>query len=307
MSEERTPDAPGASAPQTWTLAHPERMEAALYLCPTPIGNLGDITLRTLWVLSQARVVLAEDTRRARVLLQSYALKPPELLSYHKFNEAGRCAEVVAHLRAGQSVALLSDAGTPLLADPGARLVGAVLAEGLLVIPLPGAQAVWPAVTASGLPALPVHVEGFLPRLKPARRRRLAALATLNDTLVFYEAPGRTVACLKDIEAVLGDRKACLAREITKRYETFWRGSVSELVGRIGAETVRGEVVLVVAGAEPTGESKEDLEQEVHALLAQGLSSRDIRAKLKEQGQSANEAYRAATRGRRDETTKEPR
>lgn len=296
-----------ATEPQTWTLVRPERLEVALYLCPTPIGNLGDVTLRTLWVLSQVDLVLAEDTRRARVLLQNYHLKPRRLLSYQQFNEASRCAEVVARLKAGESVALMSDAGTPLLADPGARLVGAALADGLRVIPLPGAQAVWPAVTASGLATLPVHVEGFLPRLKQARQKRLVALSALTDTLVFYEAPHRVLACLGDIETVLGDRRACLAREITKRYESFWRGSIADLIGRVAAEPVRGEVVLVVAGAGPVVNSRQSLEQQVAALLAQGLSSRDIRVTLRAQGLSANQSYRVATQGRTGEVKEDPR
>ncbi len=282
-------------------------MEAALYLCPTPIGNLGDVTLRTLWVLSQARLVLAEDTRRARVLLQSYNLKPSKLVSYHQFNEASRCDEVVVRLKAGESVALMSDAGTPLVADPGFRLVGAALAEGLRVIPLPGAQAVWPALTGSGLPVLPVHVEGFLPRVKQARRRRLTALSTLTDTLVFYEAPHRVASCLDDMATILGDRAACLAREITKHYETFWRGAISELSGKVAAHPVRGEIVLVVAGAAAPVDLPEDLEPQADALMAQGLSSRDVRARLRSEGLNANQAYRAATRRRRSEATEDPR
>ena len=289
----------GAAGPQTsWSLPRPEQVVPALYLCPTPIGNLGDVTLRTLWVLSRVQLVLAEDTRRAGILCKAYGLAPLRLVSYHRFNEAERIAMVLASLRAGESVALISDAGTPLVADPGERLVRAVLAEGERVIPLPGAQAVWPALTASGLPVLPAHHEGSLPRTRAARRRRLQALAGQAETLLFYESPQRVLATLQDMREVFGDRPACLARELTKRHETFWRGSLSELEKRLKGEAPRGEVVLVVGGGGAGRGEAESLSAWVDAMLAQGLSSRDIRKKARSAGHPGNQAYLLAEAGR---------
>lgn len=291
----------GAGVARSWRLPHPEQIQPALYLCPTPIGNLGDVTLRTLWVLSQAALLLAEDTRRAGILCRAYDLAPSRIVSYHRFNESERIALVLARLKAGESVALVSDAGTPLVADPGERLVQAVLAAGHQIIPLPGAQAVWPALTASGLAVLPVHVEGFLPRTEQVRRRRLAALAPLAETLVFYESPRRVEQSLRDMQDVLGDRSACLARELTKRHETFWRGQVSELMARLTDETLRGEVVLVVAGSEDSGTTAETLEAWVDAMLAKGLTSRDIRQQARGAGHRVNQAYLMAEHRRKRE------
>ena len=220
-----------------------------LYIVPTPVGNLEDITLRALRVLREADVILAEDTRTTGVLLKHYDIHN-HLMSHHKFNEHGTSAQVVEHLRAGQTVALVSDAGTPGISDPGFFLVREAVAAGIEVQCLPGATAFVPALVDSALPDDRFCFEGFLPQ-KKGRQTRLAALAGETRTMVFYESPHRLVKTLEQLAQVLApDRKACVVREISKVHEECVRGSLQELAAHFTDQPPRGEIVIVVAGTD---------------------------------------------------------
>ena len=214
----------------------------------TPIGNLGDITLRALDVLRSAAVVAAEDTRLTRRLWARYDIATP-LLSYHAQSAPGREIELLARLEAGDDVALVTDAGTPLVSDPGAELVRAWIAAGGRVEPIPGPSAVLAALVASGLPAARWTFEGFLPRKGSDRRERLARIAAEDRTTVFFEAPGRTAATLREMARVCGpERRGALCRELTKLHEEVRRGTLAELAEGAVAVPPRGEVTLLVAG-----------------------------------------------------------
>jgi 16S rRNA (cytidine1402-2'-O)-methyltransferase len=259
-----------------------------LFVVATPIGNLEDVSLRALRVLGEAALVLAEDTRRTRILLDRHgvAARPRSL---HAHNEASRVDEALAVLQAGGSVALVSDAGTPLVSDPGARLVGAAIAAGHAVVAVPGPSAVLAALAVSGLPAVPFHFEGFLPRRAGDRARRLAALAARTETLVFFESPRRVAATLRELARALGPRRACAARELTKLHEEAVRATLPELAARF-EKGARGELTLVVEGAGaaadgsvPSLESAPeatDLDAEISRRLAAGEGPRDIAAAL---------------------------
>lgn len=228
---------------------HPSADPGTLYLCATPIGNLGDITLRALEVLRGADVVLAEDTRRTGTLLKEHGIRAP-LMSFHDHNEAERVPQVIGLLEQGRRVVLVSDAGSPLLADPGFRLVREVVARGLPVTALPGASALLPALALSALPPHPFLFLGFLPRKAGQRRRLLAEAAALPWTVVCYEAPHRLLEALDDLAEVAGrDRPVAVARELTKRFEEVVRGTVSEVADRFRTQPPRGELVLVFGGA----------------------------------------------------------
>ncbi len=219
----------------------------------TPIGNLGDLTSRAREALASADVVAAEDTRHTAQLLRHLGLERP-LVSLHEHNEASRVPALVARLQAGENIALVSDAGTPLLSDPGAGLVGAAVAAGVRVTPLPGASALLAALCVAGLPAERFTFEGFLPAKPLARRQALEALAGETRTLVFYEAPHRIVDTLAAAAAALGaERQAVVARELTKLHETVYRGCLGELAALAPQEPnlARGEIVLLVAGHRP--------------------------------------------------------
>lgn len=219
----------------------------------TPIGNLGDLTSRAREALASADVVAAEDTRHTAQLLRHLGLERP-LVSLHEHNEASRVPALIARLQAGDNIALVSDAGTPLLSDPGAGLVGAAVAAGVRVTPLPGASALLAALCVAGLPAERFTFEGFLPAKPLARRQALEALAGETRTLVFYEAPHRIVDTLAAAAAALGaERQAAVARELTKLHETVYRGSLGELAAMAPQEPnlARGEIVLLVAGHRP--------------------------------------------------------
>ncbi len=219
-----------------------------LYIVPTPVGNLEDITLRALRVLREADLILAEDTRTTRILLRHYDIHN-QLLSHHKYNEHGTSANVVERLRGGQNVALVSDAGTPGISDPGFFLVREAVAAGIEVQCLPGATAFVPALVASGLPDDRFCFEGFLPQ-KKGRQTRLAALSNETRTMVMYESPHRLVKTLQQLGEVLGgDRRACVAREISKVHEECVRGSLSDLIVHFTETPPRGEIVVVVAGS----------------------------------------------------------
>lgn len=219
-----------------------------LYLVATPIGNLEDITLRALRVLREVALVAAEDTRHTRKLLTHHAI-PGRLISLHEHNERTRAPEIIARLLAGESVALVSDAGTPGLSDPGVDLVRQAADAGIVVVALPGPSAFVTALVASGLPTAPVTFLGFLPAAAAERRRVLDAHRTLPHTLVIYEAPHRLMRSLAAIRDAWGDRRIAVARELTKVHEEVYRGTLAEAIERFTSHPPRGELTLVVAGA----------------------------------------------------------
>lgn len=219
-----------------------------LYLVPTPIGNMGDITSRALEVLNEVELIACEDTRHSGMLLKKLDIKK-RLISYHDFNEAARARQLTEILSRGDSVAVITDAGSPGISDPAYRIVRAAVDDEIEIVPLPGPTAIIPALTASGLPTDRFFFEGFLSHKSGARRTRLDKIKTLDHTLVFFESPHRIEKCLRDMLEVLGDRSACLAREISKRYEQFVRGSLSDLVQHVTDRSVKGEIVLIVNGA----------------------------------------------------------
>lgn len=266
------------------------------YLCPTPVGNLDDITLRALSLLKASDLILSEDTRHTGLLLTHFGIEGKRLVSNHKFNEEKRLPEILEALARGEVVALVSDAGTPLLSDPGERAVRAAIEAGHPVVSLPGPQALLPALTASGLPVIPFRFEGFLPRRPGERRRLLQSLQKDPATLAFFESAERVHDVLGDILALLGDRDAVLAREISKRYETFYRGTVQELLATFLANPPRGECVLMVMGYRPAPPAEEDLEAWVAGALAGGATPAEIKDGAPRVGFSRNQAYRAALR-----------
>ncbi len=220
-----------------------------LYVVPTPVGNMEDITLRALRVLREADLVLAEDTRTTGVLLKHHGISN-HLLSHHKFNEHGTSASVIARLQAGQTVALVSDAGTPGISDPGFFLVREAVRAGVEVQCLPGATAFVPALVSSGLPCDRFVFEGFLPQ-KKGRQSRLEALCEETRTMVFYESPHRLRKAIDQMAEAFGpDRPACVCREISKLHEQCHRGTLAELAAFFAENEPRGEIVIVVAGAD---------------------------------------------------------
>ena len=270
-------------------------MPGTLYLVPTPIGDPGDITLRALEVLRAVRVIAAEDTRHYATLARHHDL-PPRALSYHDHNEEARTPQLVARLLAGDDVALVSDAGTPLLSDPGLTLVRSAVANGIAVTALPGASAVTTALSASGLAPLPFRFVGFPPRTAAKRRSFFNSVADDPATLVAFEAPHRLLDTLADARAALGDRAACLARSITKPHERYQRGRLSELEAVLGSEErVRGECTLLIAGAEARAEPPGAGDDAV-LLVASGASVRTIAEFLaRRHGLARRRAYEIAS------------
>ncbi len=263
---------------------------ATLYLVATPIGNLEDVTLRALRTLREAALVLAEDTRHTRTLLTRHeiAQKP---VSLHAHNEASRVARVLDVLEEGGDVALVSDAGTPLVSDPGARLVREVIDAGHAVTAVPGPSAVLAALTVAGLGAERFTFVGFLPRKAGERSALLDRLVGADETLVFFESPRRLPETLECLAGRLGPRRACVARELTKVHEETVRGTLPELAERFG-EGVRGEVTLIVEGAPPADPpSLEELDAAIRAGLAEGESGRDLADRLSGQGLSRRRIY----------------
>ena len=222
-----------------------------LYIVATPIGNLSDISARALETLRQVSRIACEDTRHTAKLLNHYGITTPTV-SYHEHNERERAAELVERLQAGSSIALVSDAGTPLVSDPGYRLVQQATAAGITVVPIPGASATLAALAASGLATDEFRFCGFLPPKAGARRSRLADLREETCTLVFFEAPHRLADTLADMEAELGDRPVVVARELTKMHEEFLRGTLAEIRAKLAGVEPKGEVTLVVGRAEAT-------------------------------------------------------
>jgi 16S rRNA (cytidine1402-2'-O)-methyltransferase len=248
-----------------------------LRLVATPIGNLEDITLRALRVLRESAVIAAEDTRTAAKLCTRHNITTP-LLSLHEHNEAARAEALIARLRAGDSVALVSEAGTPGISDPGARLVRAVAAAGLRVEVVPGPCALVAAAALSGLPADRFVFEGFLPARPAERRRAIEALRAEPRTLVFYEAPHRVIETLRDLAQILGPREAAAARELTKVHEEVLRGRLADVAETLaGRGEPKGEFVLVVAGADPEAAPREADDEAVRAALAEAIAAGSTR------------------------------
>jgi 16S rRNA (cytidine1402-2'-O)-methyltransferase len=229
--------------------AEAEPLSPGLHIVATPIGNLKDVSFRALGTLAAADAVFAEDTRVSRKLLAHYGITTP-LVAYHEHNAAEMRPKILARLQEGQALALISDAGTPLVSDPGYKLVEAVLAEGFTVVPVPGPSAVLAALVAAGLPTDRFFFEGFLPPKSTARRERLSELSSIPATLVFFESPHRLLGMLHDAHEILGDRSAAVARELTKLYETVRRGTLSALFSEFeSAPRPKGEIVVLIGAA----------------------------------------------------------
>ena len=267
----------------------------SLYVVSTPIGNMGDFSFRAVEVLRAVHVILAEDTRHSRALLERYDIAT-KASAYHEHNEARTTPAIVRRLLAGEDVALISDAGTPLISDPGQRLVRAAIDAGVRVVPIPGASAVLAAVVASGLDADRFLFVGFLPRKGRERGALLDEIASSPRTAVLYEAPGRVADSLRDLAERAGaGRAAVVARELTKQFEEIRRGTLEALAAYYSDTPPRGEVVIVVAGAAPAAVDEDALSSLARELRAGGLSARDVAAELVGRGASRNVAYRLAT------------
>ena len=266
-----------------------------LYVVSTPIGNMGDFSFRAVEVLKSVTLVLAEDTRHTRHLLDHYGIETP-LAAYHEHNEARATPGLVARLVKGESIALVSDAGTPLLSDPGARLVGAAVAAGVRVIPVPGASALLAALVASGLDLERFTFFGFLTRTGRARREALDEIANSRHTVVLYESANRLTATLAELEK-LGNaaRPAVVAREMTKHFEEVQRGTVSELRAYYEGHPPRGEIVLMLGGRTVEQIDDELVRERLRDLRKGGISARDAAALVsRELGVPRNHAYRLA-------------
>ncbi|MDW8130980.1 MAG: 16S rRNA (cytidine(1402)-2'-O)-methyltransferase [Bryobacterales bacterium] len=279
-------------------------MCGTLYLVATPIGNLEDITLRALRILREVDLIACEDTRQTRKLLEHYGIHKPTI-SYHEHNEQARAEELAARLREGARIALVSDAGTPLISDPGYRLVQRAIAEGVPVEPVPGPSALLAALTASGLPTDAFRFGGYLPARPSARRKALSALREEKATLVFYEAPHRILETLADIEEVLGPRPVVVARELTKLHQEFLRGAPGEVRRALaGRPAVKGEITLLVGRAcEAAGEVSPDevgtdrLRRQVEQAMGAGLSRTEaIKSVAREHGLPKRALYRILSR-----------
>ena len=270
-------------------------MPGVLYIVATPIGNLEDISLRALRILKEVDLIAAEDTRHTHHLLSHYGIETA-LTSYHEHNERRKTQVLIERLRRGANIALVTDAGTPVISDPGYRLVTAAIDAAIKVTPIPGASAVTAVVAASGLPPDRFAFEGFLPSSKKERRARLLALKDDTRTLVFYEAPHRIKESLSDLGEILGDRDVVVAREVTKLHEEFRRGSASELAAQLGNQEVRGEITLAVRGSSGAAAvSQATLEAEIRRLRGAGMHVKAIAGSLAEQyGCSKKSVYRLA-------------
>ena len=268
-----------------------------LYLVGTPIGNLEDITLRALRILKEADLIACEDTRHTAKLLARYGIGTP-MESYHKFNEATRAQQLVQRLREGKNIVLVSDSGMPLISDPGYELVSCCRKEGIPVIPVPGPSAALAALIGSGLPVDSFYFAGFLPPRAGLRKRRLGALSSIPATLIFYEAPHRILSSLEDMIAVLGERRACMARELTKIHEEFLHGTLPEILADLRARPgIKGEITLVIEQGEQIQANSvypdsimQHLEQEMNkSFLPRNEALKSV---AKRRGISRRDAYR---------------
>jgi 16S rRNA (cytidine1402-2'-O)-methyltransferase len=271
--------------------------QGCLYLVGTPIGNLEDITLRGLRILQEVDQIACEDTRHTSKLLNHYKIEKP-LISYHEHNEMTRAPELVVALEQGAKIALVSDAGMPLVSDPGHRLVAMCLRHHVPVVPIPGPSALLAALSASGLPNEEFLFVGFLPSRSGERKRALERLRIEDRTIIFYEAPHRVEECVADAREILGDRPACLAREVTKLHEEFRRGKLSELLRSLEERPARGEITLLIgpedaAEARASVDSTQSLSERVEELIRQAKLDRKDALKLaaKERGITRRAAY----------------
>lgn len=271
-------------------------MPGTVYLVATPIGNLGDITHRAVEILRSADLIACEDTRHTKKLLTHFGISN-RLISYHEHNETECAGELAKLLAEGRSIAVVSDAGTPGINDPGSKIVQEAISVGAYVVPIPGPSAFIAAVIASGLPTDSIFFGGFLPSKKGDRRKRLEALRSIPATLVFYEAPHRVLSSLADCKDVLGDRNAAAARELTKLHEEIFRGPISEIISHFSTANSRGEFVLVIDRENDGGlrsESKgRSLIMRIAELEDEGIDHRSaLKRAAKEFGISRSEAYR---------------
>jgi 16S rRNA (cytidine1402-2'-O)-methyltransferase len=272
------------------TTAQPGR----LFVVSTPIGNMGDFSFRAVETLRSVALVLAEDTRHSRTLLDRYEIRTP-MASYHEHNEAKTTPRLVERLVAGEDLALITDAGTPLLSDPGQRLFRGAIDAGVSVIPIPGASALLSALVASGLDADRFTFFGFLPRKGKERAVVLDEIALSPITAVLYEAPSRVADSLRELADRAADRPAVVARELTKQFEELKRGTLESLGAYYEETPPRGEVVIVIAGAPPQAAPDEALlREEARALRARGFTVRDVAGELAKRGVARNVAYRIA-------------
>jgi len=267
-------------------------MSGVLYVVATPIGNLGDITYRAIEVLRSVDSVACEDTRQTRKLLEHYGVEKPTL-SYHEHNEAERTAELIARLAGGETIALVSDAGMPLVSDPGYRLVRAAVEAGIEIHPIPGPSAALTALAAAGLPTDAFHFAGFLPPKPGQRRKALEALGGEAATLIFYEAPHRILESLEAIEQTLGPRPVVVARELTKLHEEFLRGTAEEIRSRLAArDSIKGEFTILVGKSDRPVADDRPVEDAVEALIRLGMPRMDaIKQVARERGLSKREVY----------------
>lgn len=277
--------------------------QAALYVVATPLGNLEDITLRALRVLKEVAVIACEDTRQTQKLLNHFDITTPTI-SYHDHNEITRSAELIKRIEEGQSVAVVSDAGTPGISDPGYRLIALAIRHHIPVVPVPGASAFVAALVASGLPTDAVAFSGFLPAKKGQRRTALEAIKTSQRTHIFYEAPHRVVETLEDVAEVLGaDRRVVVAREVTKLHEEFIRGKARDVFDQLRhRETVKGEITLLIAKDESGNGAATADKPNVKSRLAEIMKSQQLDEKsalkvlAKETGVGKSELYRELQR-----------
>ncbi len=250
-------------------------MAGRLYIVATPIGNLEDITYRAVRLLGEADLIACEDTRQTRKLLDHYGIQKPAV-SYHEHNESERAAELAARMLAGATIALVSDAGMPLVSDPGYRLVRAAVENGIEVIPLPGPSAILTALAASGLPTDAFHFAGFLPARAAQRTKLLESLREETATLIFFEAPHRVAEALEAIGQVLGGRPVVVARELTKLHEEFLRGTADEIRAVLEArETIKGEITILVGKAAGPEPDDRPVEEAVEELMRAGVPRMD--------------------------------
>jgi 16S rRNA (cytidine1402-2'-O)-methyltransferase len=266
-----------------------------LFIVSTPIGNMGDFSFRAVEVLQTVALILAEDTRHSRHLLERYGIATP-LAPYHEHNEARTAPGLVARMAGGEDIALISDAGTPLLSDPGARLVRLAAEAGVHVVPVPGASALLAALVASGIDAERFTFFGFLPRKGRERAEAVRSIVALEHAAVLYEAPARAANTLAELGAAgAADRQGAVARELTKQFEEVRRGTVMELARYYEESPPRGEIVIVVSGGTAAAPDEARLRAEARALRADGLAAREVVATLVERfGVGRNLAYRIA-------------
>ena len=268
-------------------LAGKAETSGTLYLVSTPIGNLEDITLRALRVLKEADIIAAEDTRQTLKLLNHFGIKNT-LVSYYEHNRAEKGDYLVGRLLEGKDVALVSDAGTPGISDPGEDLVRLAVSRGIPVTVIPGPSAVIAGVVLSGFPAGRFAFEGFLPVNRRARRERLSAISRDTRTLVFYEAPHKLLQTLKDLRDALGNRRAAIARELTKKFEEVWRTTLDEAVARYENEPPKGEFVIILEGADERGLREDEIkcwegisiQDHVRMYLDSGLDRKEAMKKV---------------------------